>query len=205
MRVLDLFCGLKGFSRPFADRGHEVITLDIDNTFDPDIVADVRVIRYPSLSLSGRFDAILASPPCAAFSRVRAWRGWPPELERDGLALVSNTFRLIAEIVPTWWIVENPAGRLKRYIGPPTQMIHLCDYGSKFQKPPDLWGRWPIELPVPNPCAPHEISRSGKVGMKNDAFLRQTFGFTAKGKALRAKLPYGLGENLCKQMEAASD
>lgn len=38
MRVLDLFSGLGGWSAAFRDRGHEVITLDIEPKFKPDIV-----------------------------------------------------------------------------------------------------------------------------------------------------------------------
>jgi site-specific DNA-cytosine methylase len=32
MKVVDLFAGLKGWSRPFQDRGHETWTTDIDPT-----------------------------------------------------------------------------------------------------------------------------------------------------------------------------
>ncbi len=204
MRVLDLFCGLKGFSRPFADRGHEVITLDIDNTFDPDIVADVRVIRYPSLSLSGRFDAILASPPCQAFSLAYSFNQWPPPDDKtiEGLRLVACALALIATINPRWWVMENPRGRLRKLIVPPTQTIHLCNFGAKWQKPTDLWGQFP-KLHNPWPCAPHEAATLG------DTSKGQTKGYgrlwATRDPALRAKLPYGLGEELCKQMEAASD
>ncbi len=191
MRVLDLFSGLGGFSEPFRDRGHEVITLDIDARFKPDVVADVRKIRYPSLNLSGEFDVVLASPPCNMFSKARAFHGWPWKETADALALVTCAFRLIAEIHPRWHVVENPEGRLRMFIGPPKQTVHLCDYGSKWQKPTDLWGDYPGELPNPNRCAPHESSPNYRLVMKK-----------VRDPALRAKLPYGLGEELCKRMEA---
>lgn len=208
MRVLDLFSGLGGFSQPFKDRGHEVTTLDVNPKFRPDVVADVRKIWYPSLSLHGSYDVVLASPPCNAFSIVRAWRGWPPELERDGLALVSCTFHLIAEMAPTWWVVENPRGRLRRYIGPPRQTVHLCNFGREFMKPTDLWGRWPGgKLKDPRPCAPHNSSPNGIVEIKNmkrrTGAMAQESGWSKEASALRAKLPYGLGEELCRRMEAA--
>lgn len=212
MRILDLFSGLGGFSEPFRDRGHEVITLDIDSRFEPDIVADVREIRYPSLSLDGEFDVVLASPPCEAFSIARAWHGWPPELQRDGLALVACTFQLIADIQPKWHVVENPRGFLRNFINPPKQTIHLCDWGGEFQKPTDLWGHYPGDLPVPNRCAPHIESPNAEVAIKGvngvgsaragGAMAVYTSGSGKNSKALRAKLPYGLGEELCKRMEA---
>ncbi len=202
MRVLDLFSGLGGFSEPFRDRGHEVITLDIDSRFKPDIVADVRKIRYPSLPpLDRPFDVFLASPPCTGFSRAQSFNQWPPprELVEEGLGLVAATFELVAIMRPLFWVIENPLGYLRQLITPPVQTIHLCNFGATWQKPTDLWGRFP-ELDNPWPCASHEAATLG------DTSKGQTKGYgglwATRDPALRAKLPYGLGEELCKRMEA---
>lgn len=41
-RVLDLFCGLGGFSSAFKESERwDVTTVDIEERFDPDITADV--------------------------------------------------------------------------------------------------------------------------------------------------------------------
>lgn len=76
MRVLDLFAGRKGWSKQFHHRGHEVITLDLDPTFDCDITADIMDITPDVLELYGPFDVILASPPCEAFSVAALSRNW---------------------------------------------------------------------------------------------------------------------------------
>lgn len=189
MRVLDIFSGLDGFSQPFKDRGHEVITIDINPRFKPSILADARKIRYPSLSLNGKFDVVLASPPCEMFSRARAWHGYPEDKTSEALGLIACTFRLIAEIKPRFWVVENPRGRLRVFIGSPKETIYLCSYGLRWQKPTDLWGVYPGRLRLR--CAHHESSPRSKLKMK-----------TMRDPAERAKLPYALGEELCKRMEA---
>ena len=60
-KVLDLFCGLGGFSAAFKDSDRwEVTTVDLNAEFDPDIVVDVFDLR-PSDFVSD-FDVVLASP-----------------------------------------------------------------------------------------------------------------------------------------------
>jgi site-specific DNA-cytosine methylase len=144
VRVLDLFSGLGGFSEPFRDRGHDVTTLDIDARFEADIVADVRTIRYPSLSLNGEFDVVLASPPCQCFSTLTIARYWPggtptPEVV-EAVGLVANALRLISEVRPRFWVLENPTAMLRTVIGRPKQYVHLCDWGANWRKRTDLWG-----------------------------------------------------------------
>ena len=41
MKVLDLFAGLGGFSEAFRQRGHQVITVDVEEKFHPDICIDI--------------------------------------------------------------------------------------------------------------------------------------------------------------------
>ncbi|MEE9198149.1 MAG: DNA cytosine methyltransferase [bacterium] len=200
MRVLDLFAGLGGFSQAFRDRRHEVVTLDKDPRFKPDVQADIREVRFPGLPpMDRRFDVVLASPPCEAFSVASIPRYWVKSGEpkddakvTEGLSFVSCALALIAGIRPRFWIMENPSGMLKTVLVPPTQTVHLCNFGAPWQKRTDLWGRWPGgDLDDPWPCAPHEAaprgSRKGVQGVRDPAE--------------RAKLPYGLGEELCKRME----
>ncbi len=196
MRILDLFSGLGGFSYPFKERGHEVVTLDIDPRFEPDIVADVREIRYPSLSLNGEFDVVLASPPCEHFSVAGFSAGFPREGSIEAVGVVACTFRLITMIRPTFSIVENPVGLLRKIIGIPTATVTLCQYGDTRMKPTDLWGHLPIGFEARrcsngDPC--HERAPRGS---KNPGTTQGI-----QDLAERAKLPYGLGEELCRRME----
>ena len=42
MRVLDLFSGLGGWASAFLDRGHEVVTTDLDLAFGCTVTGDIR-------------------------------------------------------------------------------------------------------------------------------------------------------------------
>lgn len=70
MRVLDLFAGTGSATQAFADRGHDVLTVDADDQFDVDIVTDVRELHWKEVvvTLRGRPHFIWASPPCTSFS-----------------------------------------------------------------------------------------------------------------------------------------
>lgn len=69
MRVLDLFSGAEGWSQPFRDRGHDVVTLDINPRFGADFQIDLLTIySLEKLERNGKFDIVLASPPCESFS-----------------------------------------------------------------------------------------------------------------------------------------
>jgi site-specific DNA-cytosine methylase len=76
LRVLDLFAGRKGWSRRFAERGHDVVTLDYDPAFECDITADILQVTGDMLELYGPFEVVCASPPCEAFSVAALSRNW---------------------------------------------------------------------------------------------------------------------------------
>ena len=84
MRVLDLFAGLKGWSAPFEERGHEVFSVDLDDRFDVSLHADI--LTMSADDLPWRPDIILASPPCEAFSVMTIGRPRIPPA-----ALISST------------------------------------------------------------------------------------------------------------------
>ena len=46
MLMLDLCCGLKGASQAMKSAGWSVLTVDIDERFAPDVVADLMTWRY---------------------------------------------------------------------------------------------------------------------------------------------------------------
>jgi hypothetical protein len=47
---------------------------------------------------------------------------------------------------PTWWVLENPVGRLAWYLGPPQMTFHPADYGDPYTKRTLLWGRFTAPL-----------------------------------------------------------
>lgn len=160
MNVLDLFAGLGGWSKPWRENGHRVTTLDFDPRFECDYVADILdVADLSELERdAGRFDVVLASPPCEKFSVMTISRNWRTlasgeivaqnDDARLALRIATHTFDLIARYAPRYYVVENPRGMLRK-LAPrrPTATTWYCRWGMPYAKPTDLWtniaGEWP--------------------------------------------------------------
>lgn len=136
MLMLDLCCGLKGASAAMKDRGWQVVTLDIDPRFRPDIVADVR-----GWSWNGeRVELIWASPPCTEFARESM--PWSRTGNEPDMSIVLGCQRIIDEARPTFWAIENVRGAvswLAPYLGRP----------AFVNFPWFLWGFFPA-LSIPH-------------------------------------------------------
>lgn len=209
LRVLDLFSGLGGWARPMADRGHRVVTLDNDPRFACDFTRDILSVRslVELEGAGGRFDLVVASPPCQTFSLLACWRYWEKDgnrytprnaRARHGRAVMAHTFRLIADYNPRAWVIENPRG-LMRKLSPvlPTTTVWYCRLGEMRAKPTDIWTnlqlRWPEACVYRNPDCDHEKVprgvRAGTIGLKTPAE--------------RSLVPYGLGLTVAIEVEHA--
>ena len=200
LKVLDLFSGLEGWSQAFRDRGHDVLTLDMDPRFDSDFCIDIR--EFGTLHLPWKPDIVLASPPCNAFSVASIGKHWGggkkayvPKSEgaKLGIELVEHTKDLIRAIDPDYFVIENPRGllrKLKLLDEFERHTVTYCQYGETRMKPTDLWGGFPPSLKLKAPCkngAPcHEAAprgaRTGSQGLN---------------KFESAKIPYKLAEAVC--------
>lgn len=152
MKVLDLFSGLDGWGAAFRDRGHQVVSLDLDPRFGSDFQMDIL-----NLNGLGKWDVIVASPPCETFSVASIGHHWgggrrayePKTPEAIvGLAVARKTFDLIEKAKPTWYVIENPRGVLRKLIGREPVTTWACQWGVSQAKPTDLWtnltGVWPM-------------------------------------------------------------
>jgi hypothetical protein len=130
MLMLDLCAGLGGASAAMRERGWKVITLDNDVRFNPDILSDLRLWSY-----SGeRPDLIWASPPCDEFARE--FMPWSKTRKTPDMSLVLACKRIIDEVRPRYWVIENVKGALKWFepiLGKPA---YVCN-------PYYLWGNFP--------------------------------------------------------------
>ncbi len=72
-RLLDLFCGVGGWSKSFAARGWQCVGVDVLQLGYPYELkkCDVRQLTQDFIN---SFDAVTASPPCEEFAR--AWLPW---------------------------------------------------------------------------------------------------------------------------------
>jgi hypothetical protein len=72
--MLDLFSGTGSTAAAFRKKGYEVVTLDYDQKFSPDILTDVLAWDYQLTFPPGYFETIAASPPCTEYSIVMKCR-----------------------------------------------------------------------------------------------------------------------------------
>ena len=139
MRVLELCAGSKSFTKVCISRGWECTTVDVDPRYKPDIVADVRELHFKE----GEFDVIGASPPCEHYSvaKTRGERNLPLY---DSIA--QACLRIIDEVKPRTWIVENPMGLLRHrpfMSGLPRWTVDYCMFGLPYRKRTDLFHNLP--------------------------------------------------------------
>ena len=144
MKVLDLFCGMGGWSIGFHREGFTCYGLDeVDVGYPYELwqtpIEELRGGEYRDMG----FDVVVASPPCIEFSQLNYHpniiknRG-PPNIEK-GLSLVKEAKRVIDLVEPRYWCIENVRGALKHFypiLGKPA-----CRYG-----PWQLWGNFPASL-----------------------------------------------------------
>jgi site-specific DNA-cytosine methylase len=145
IKVLDLFCGVGGWSVPFVEDGDEVYGVDIvDYGEYPGklIVADVR-------DISGKdfygFDLIIGSPPCEEFSIAKEmWKGTDKERNVEkGLELIYEFERIVEEAKPKVWVMENVKYLWDRgwYKRPPKVIFKISKKGFRC-----LWSN--IDFPL---------------------------------------------------------
>lgn len=209
MIVFDFFSGTGSSTKAFEDAGHTVYKFELDDYFEATEHVDVLILTAEYLIKTyGQPDFIWASPPCTAFSVASMGHHWTggkgayiPKTESAVLSqkLVAHTVQLIKDLNPTrGWIMENPRGMLRKLpvvAGLPRRTVTYCQYGDSRMKPTDLWGvvpNWQERVMCKNgePC--HEAApRGAKTGTQG-----------LKGARQRSQVPYKLGEEILKALEA---
>ena len=141
-RMLDLFSGTGSVGKAFAERGYEVVSVDIEGHFKPTIVADVLTWDYKQCFKPGHFDVVFCTPPCSQFSRAKTTA--PRDLEQ-GDALVKKALEIVQYLKPKRWFLENPRVGLlstREYMkGIPYVDVDYCQFAPwGYKKPTRVWG-----------------------------------------------------------------
>ena len=144
--ILDLCGGTGSWSKPYKDNGYDVKVIDPQEWLEDDFgTGDVRLFKKPKEKIYG----ILAAPPCTHFSGsgARHWKKKGKEPLLEGLSVVDACLRIIFINKPKFWVLENPVGRLKHYIGDAKCTFQPYEYGDAYSKRTCLWG----DFKMPNP------------------------------------------------------
>lgn len=122
MKVLELFAGTQSIGKAFKKRGHQVFSIDWDEQFDVDLHMDIAELTADLvLEKFGHPDVIWASPDCTTYSIARIWtyrKKNPSTGELEPIHeyakfcddLNRHLLKLIEELKPTYWFIENPRG-----------------------------------------------------------------------------------------------
>lgn len=186
---MELFAGTRSIGKAFEAKGHEVFSIDWDNSFDGiNLCVDIGTLTAQDiLEKFGRPDVIWASPDCTTFSvaAISHHRKRNPETGRlDPIteyakfcdALDQHVLALIRELQPRYWFIENPRGGMRKMSWMqdlPRYTVTYCQYGDTRMKPTDIWTNHPYPRFKPackngDPChvsAPRG-SRTGTQALK---------------------------------------
>ena len=169
MRVLDVFSGTHSIGKVFEQAGHEVISVDLDSTFEPTHNVDVLTWDYKSVYPSGHFDYMHFSPPCIMYSslspcnygRKITYKGkkvmWGREIHTQALEesdlLVKKSFEMMEYFKPRFWTMENPFHNSFCFLGKreimkdiPYAVAGYCQYGVEYKKPTAFWNNFDLRL-----------------------------------------------------------
>ena len=205
MKVLELFAGTRSIGKAFENRGHKVYSVEWNKDFENiDWYEDIsKITAEDILNRFGHPDVIWASPDCTTFSVAAISKHRRKNKETGNLepiteyaqfcdAVNQHVIRLIKELKPKYWFIENPRGGMRsmsymkdlnRYT------VTYCQYGESRMKPTDIWTNHPnpqFKAPCKNgdPC--HERApRGSSTGTQG-----------VKGSILRSVIPKELCEHI---------
>ncbi|MEP3913608.1 MAG: DNA cytosine methyltransferase, partial [Sneathiella sp.] len=108
---------------------------------------------------------ILAALPCTDFagSGARWWEGKDRAgATQKSVELAYQTLAIIEFLRPSWWVLENPVGRLEKLVPELTPFgpfyFNPCDFGDPYTKKTGLWGEFNKDMKR-NPVEPIEGSK----------------------------------------------
>lgn len=190
LKVLELFAGTRSIGKAFEARGHEVYSIEWDEQHpDIDWYVDIsKVTAQDILERFGRPDVIWSSPDCTSYSIAGISHHRRKNAETGNLDPVSDyakfsdelnihMYKLIEELNPTYYFVENPRGGMRKMTFlqhvPHRDTITYCTYGDFRMKPTDIFHNHPnpqFKPPCKNgaPChvAAPRGSATGTQGIK---------------------------------------
>jgi hypothetical protein len=141
--ILDLCGGTGSWSRFYADDPeYEVRIIDPQEWLDEDSgTGDVRFFQLPDPKTDPIY-GILAAPPCTIFSNAGArwWKNRSLEEKLDGISVMDACMRIVLACKMNghplkFWAVENPVGKMRRFLGNPTMTFQPNEFAGYLDDP----------------------------------------------------------------------
>lgn len=143
MKVLDLFCGLGGWSDGLALEGFDVVGVEL-----VPMIAELykhKVILADCCHLPLRtdvpWDLIVGSPPCRDFTKGTDAHWKIKKNPAQGMKLINAFLKVIKMMRPRYWLMENVWGATRYLKLKPRGMFRL----SRTMYRP-FWGNFPAFL-----------------------------------------------------------
>tara|TARA_R110002110_G_C13253738_1_gene700211 strand:+ start:181 stop:858 length:678 start_codon:yes stop_codon:yes gene_type:complete len=161
MKVLELFKGSGSITEYYKNNNEvEVISLDFDKRYKPDILTDIMEWDYKQYPV-GYFDIIWGSPECKIFSQLqyplcvakgktqsdyKIKRKWDSvehlrEEQKKHSIYINKTIEIIEYFNPTYYYIENPMySKIWDYVTNKKYLekfilVDYCAFGYVYKKP----------------------------------------------------------------------
>ena len=163
-KLFELFKGSGSVGKVAYNLGFDVVSLDFDPIYTPDIETDILTWDYKKYSKENNFvpDYIWASPPCNTYSplvyplKERDTQTAEPfsERARIGTKILYKTLEIIKYFLSLnpklKYCIENPRGMMRK--DPKMEKLpyrattYYCYYGGFKLKATDFWSNYPLGL-----------------------------------------------------------
>jgi len=168
MKMLEIFKGTGSVGREAVKMGFDVISIDFDPIFTPEIETDILDWDFKKFYADTKYvpDFIWASPPCNTYSplayplKERNVKNAKPLSERAkiGTKILYKTLDIIdffkSKNSKMGFCIENPRGMMRK--DSKMKKLHMettiyCLYGDRRRKPTNFWSNFKMNLqPIEN-------------------------------------------------------
>ena len=160
IKSLELFKGSGSFGKVARRLGWEVVSVDLDPIYTPNIETDILEWNYKKVDFIPDF--IWASPPCNTYSTLsyplkeRNTKTAEPYSDRAkiGTKILYKTLEIInyfkSKNPNLKYVIENPRGMMRQDEKmkklPFRETTYYCHYGGFKLKPTDFWSNYKLDL-----------------------------------------------------------